>query len=358
MSARRRLGPFRSPYSTLLTPSAKYIGCWPGTKYINPAGTLIAPSITLAVAGISANTIGDTSSPAGGNQAWIEAGKLVRVRNTGTIPTGLSATTLYYLGRPSATTVSFHTTYADAIANTNLVSMSGGSANLVIYEAAIVDRSGQGNDMNIPTNNNDATWLATPPYLSAASSGSNDTAAAVLATAAFASRLAFPSSSFLMAARLIGGTPVAGRSLWGCGVSGSADGPRLNVDSSDTTRLSLQWYHSGGSAISLGTTAAACFSASTPAHIVVAIDGPAKLAHMWVNGERDLTVYGKSIAASGAVTWPANIRWGGAAANNAQASGWNDIQLLAFEGSLPANTDQLVRVLATSRYHRFSTREL
>lgn len=358
MSARRRLGPFRSPYSSLVTPSSKYIGCWPATQFVNPAGTLIAPSITLAVAGISANTIGDTSAPAAGNQAWIEAGKLVRVRNTGTIPTGLSATTLYYLGRPTATTVSFHTTRANAIANTNLVSMSGGSANVEIYEAAIYDRSGQGNDMNIPTNNNSLTWLATPPYLSAGSSGSNDVAAAVLATAAFASRLAFPDNSFLMAARVISGTWSTGRSVWGCGVSGSADGPRLNADTSDSGRLSLQWYHSGGSNINLGLTAAQCFLTTALSHIAIAIDGPNRLAHMWVNGERDLTVYNKSLAASGTVTWPANIRWGGAAANNCHASGWNDMHLLAFEGALPANTDQLVRVLATSRYYRLSNRDI
>lgn len=349
------MGPFRSPGSALVVPSAKYVGCWPGTKYINPAGTLIAPSITLAVAGISANAIGDTSSPAAGAQSWIAAGKRVRVRNTGTIPTGLVATTIYYLGRPSATTVSFHATLADAVANTNLVAMSGGSANIVIYEATIADVSGNGRDLSIGGVNNDSTWFATPPYLSGASSGSTDTCVGVLDISSLGAPLAFPSNSFLMAARIVGGTPVAGRSLWGCGVSGSVDGPRLNVDSTDTTKLLAQFYHSGGSNINLGTTAAAAFSSATPHHIALAVDGPNRLAHMWIDGERDLNVYNKSLAAAGSVTWPASLRWGGAAANNCQASGWSDMHMLAFEGALPSDVDDIVSLLATSRYYRLST---
>lgn len=348
------MGPFRSPGSALVVPSAKYVGCWPGTKYINPAGTLIPPSITLAVAGISANAIGDTSAPAAGSQSWVSAGKRVRVRNTGTIPTGLVATTIYYLGRPSATTVSFHTTLADAVAGTNLVAMTGGTANIVIYEATIADVSGNGRDLLIGGVNNDSTWFATPPYLFGASSGSTDTCAGILDISALGATLAFPSNSFLMAARIIGGTPVAGRSLWGCGGSGS-DGPRLNVDSTDTTKMLAQFFHSGGTNINLGTTAAAAFSAATPHHIALAVDGPNRLAHMWIDGERDLNVYNKSLAAAGSVTWPASLRWGGAAANNCQASGWSDMHMLAFEGALPSDVDDIVSLLATSRYHRLST---
>ncbi len=354
MSLKQRIGPFKSSGSRRVSASANYIGCWPGTKYINPAGTLIAPSITLAVAGISANAIGDTSAPAAGTQSWISAGKRVRVRNTGTIPTGLVATTIYYLGRPSATTVSFHTTLADAAAGTNLVAMTGGTANIVIYEATVADVSGNGRDLSIGGVNNDSTWFATPPYLSGASNGSSDTCAGILDISSLGAALAFPSNSFLMAARIIGGTPVAGRSLWGCGVSGSADGPRLNVDSTDTTKLLAQFYHSGGTNINLGTTAAAAFSSATPHHIALAVDGPRRLAHMWIDGERDLNVYNKSLGAVGTVTWPANLRWGGAAANNCQASSWSDMHMLSFDGVLPSNVDDIVALLATSRYYRLT----
>lgn len=197
MSKGVSVGTLYSPLSPALSASNKYVGFWPGTQYYNPAGSLVAKSITLDVAGISANAISDTSAPAAGTSGWIAAGLRVRVRNTGTIPTGLNANTLYYLGRPSATAVTFHTTYADAIANTNLVSMTGGTANIVIYAADVTDYSGKSRPLYIASQNNDATWLATAPYISSSSSGSSDTAAAVLdLSTTIQSELAFPSGSF------------------------------------------------------------------------------------------------------------------------------------------------------------------
>ena len=353
MSTQHRIGSLRSGTSLSATPSDKYIGWWPATKYINPAGTQVPPSITLAVAGISANTIGNTSTPAAGSQSWIAAGKRVRVRNTGTMPTGLVATTIYFLGRPTATTVSFHTTLADALANTNLVAFSGGTANIVIYEAVVEDYSGQGREMTIPPNNNDQVWLATAPYVSASSSGSLDTCAALLDITSAAAALAFPQNSFLMTARITCASPIASRSMFGCGASG-VDGPRMNVDSTDTSKILLQWYHSGGTAINLGFTAAPALTAAER-HIALAVDGPNRMAHMWIDGERDLTVFNRSIAASGPVTWPATLRWGGATNNNAQAGGWADMNLLAFPGALPANISSIVALLASTRYYRLTT---
>lgn len=358
MKTRGHFGQWRSGSSEDATPSGRYIGYWPGTVYVNPAGTVSAPSITLAVAGISANAIGDTSSPAAGTQSWIAAGLRVRVRNVGTMPTGLSATTVYYLGRPSATTVSFHATLSDAVTGTNKVSMSGGTSNIVIYQCTVPDLSGNGRDLVMGTNNNDATFLATQPYVSAASSGSNDTAMGVLDLSDLGSLLAWPSRSVFMAARVLAGTLVASRSLFGCGASAAADGPRINVDSSDTSKVSLQWYHGGGTAITLGTSAAVALSTTVPHHIALGIDGPRKRLHMWIDGAPDETLYNCTVDAASVITWPSALRFGGATATNCQASSWREVHLLSFAGSLPGSIDQVAAMLATTRYHRLLEREV
>lgn len=358
MKTRGHIGTLRSSSSADAVASGRYVGFWPGTVFVNPAGTVLPPSITLAVGGISANAIGDTSSPAAGTQAWIAAGMRVRVRNTGTIPTGLSATTVYYLGRPSSTTISFHTTYADALTAANRVSMSGGTSNIVVWQCTVPDHSGNARDLVAGTLNNDTAMLATSLYVSAASSGSNDTAAGVLDLTDLGDDLAWPARSFFMAAVVLAGTLVASRSLFGCGASSTADGPRLNVDDSDTSKIRAQWYHGGGQAITLGTSAAEALSTSVPHHIALGVDGPRKRLHMWIDGARDATLYNCDLSSAQSVTWPSALRFGGATAANCQASSWRDMHLLSFDGSLPTAIDQVVSALAASRYHRLLNREI
>jgi hypothetical protein len=237
--------------------------------------------------------------------------------------------------------------------------MSGGTANIVIYAADVTDYSGKSRPLYIASQNNDATWLATAPYISSSSSGSSDTAAAVLdLSTTIQSELAFPSGSFLAAMRVKFGTLVAGRSFFGCGVSGSADGPRLNVGTSDTSKVQLQLFHAAaGTAITVGVSAAEGASTTKEHHIAIAFDGPAQLAHMWIDGLPDLTVYNQAITVS-RLLWPSAMRWGGAASNNAQAANMRDVQLLAWQNSrLPSNINALVARLAATNYYRLNTTE-
>ena len=356
MNGHRVAGPFVGSTSSAATPSTKYVGCWLAPRFYNPAGTLTYHLLTLSNAGIGSNAMTGASAPVAGSASWLTAGTRVRVRNNGgTLPTGLSTSTFYYAGRPDSDKVTFHTTSADAIAGTNLVSISGGTSNTDIYAGEWLDVSGQGNHLLIGTANNNLTFYGTAGYGSSASSGSSDTVAGSLSlTTAIKARLAFPSTSWLMAARVIRGTAVAGRSFWGCGVSGSTDGPRLNVNSSDTAKLDVQFYHSGGTVLSLGTSAASPLSSATGSHLALAIDGPARRAYLWINGAVDLTVFDKDLSSMGAVTWPSDLRWGGAASNNAQASNWRDCHLVAFAGSLPSNIEDLVAMLADTRGYRLT----
>lgn len=359
MNGLRQIGPVYSPASADAEVSDKYVGCWLAPKFYNPAGTFTYHLLTVANSGIASNAFTGASTPVAGSAAWLTAGTLVRVRNNGgTIPTGLSVSTTYYAGRPDSDKVSLHTTQADALADTNRVTFSGGSSNTDIYAAEWLDVSGQGNHLTIGPNNNNLTFYGTAGYGSASSSGSSDTVAGVLTlSTAIKARLAWPANSWLFAARLIRGTAVAGRSFWGCGVSSSADGPRMNVDGTDTAKIAVQLFHSGGTALTVGTSAASPLSSATGSHIALAVDGPARRAYLYVNGFPDLTVFDKDLSSAGAITWPSSLRIGGAAANNAQASNWRECHLLAFSGSLPGNTGDIVARLADSRFHRVLSRE-
>ena len=357
MNAARALGPVVGSTSLGASPSAKYVGCWLAPKFYAPAGTLTYHLITLSNTGIASNAIAGASSPVAGNASWLVAGVRVRVRNNGgTLPTGLSTSTTYYAGRPDADKVSLHLTEADALAGTSLVAFSGGTSNTDIYAAEWLDVSGQGNHLLIGAANNNLAFYGTSGYGSAASSGSTDTVAGALTLSdSIKARLAFPSCSWLMASRIVRGPAVAGRSFWGCGISGSVDGPRLNINSSNTGKLDVQMYHSGGSLLSLGTSAAAPLGSFTGSHLALAFDGPARRAYLWVNGAADLSVFDRALSAMGAVTWPSALRWGGAAANNAQASSWRDAHLLAWQGRLPEDIDGIVARLADARGYRLTT---
>lgn len=376
MNNAKRIGRFRHYNSPDTIISPKVLGMWPGTVYIAPATPVsppapVAPSITLLVSGISGSTIGDISTPSGGESSWTVAGVSVRLRNTGTIPTGLNANTTYYLSLPSATTISFHTTKADALAGTNAVAMSGSpTGSLVIYANTVPDVSGNGRDLVMGSLNNDLTFYAAvnlptavspSPWVGGASSGSNQVHAGLLDISGFKSQMSYPECSWFMAARLwLSGTVTLGRSVWGCGVSGSLDGPRLNVDSSTATKLSAQMYRNGGSAVSLGTSAADCLNtaAATAAHILFAVDGPENKAFLYVNGSPDLTVFNKDMGNLGSISLPNTIYWGGAATNNAQGSNWSEMMMAAMTGSLPNNMGSIAAFLASQKFARLTTKEL
>lgn len=340
-----------SPNSGDATPSPRYIGHYPMTQWTGAVGALASPSLSVSVAGVDTGT--DLIAGVSG-AAWLVAGAAFRVRNTGTIPTGLSTSTVYYASKPTADQVKFHLTEADALAGTNAVDITGaGTASIVFYPALITDRSGQGNHQFICANINDNTAWSGAPRMGSASSGSNDTALCRLPAAILAGRWTWPRDSLFMHVRGLFGTRVAGRSFWGCGGFTNTDGPRLTIDSSDTNKLKLILYHLGnGTAVTVGTSAADACSESVEHSIGLLLNGPARTASVWVDGVADLTLADVSVSAVASMAITQDLRLGGAASNNAQAGFWRDYHLLAFDGAPPSNIGDIATYLASTLYAR------
>lgn len=343
-------GTLISPVSPDVTPSPRYIGWYPMTQWTGAVAALAAPSLSVSVANV--DTANDWVSGVSG-AAWLVAGAPFKVRNTGTIPPGLSGSTVYYAGKPTADRVTFHATAEEALAGTGKVDITGaGTSNLVFYPAAIKDRSGQGHDMLIGASNNDLTLWGTAPYMGAASSGSADTCLGRILAATLNARFVWPTHSLFMSMRARFGTLVAGRSFWGNG-SSSADGPRLSVDSTTTSKIRLTMYYGGAGGSNLGATSAADgVSESVENTIALLLDGPTRRASMWINGVRDLTISDYDLSAIASLTMPQDLRIGGAANNNAHALLASDYHVLAFEGSAPADIGDIAAYLATTRYAR------
>lgn len=340
-----------SPNSADVTPSPRYIGHWPMTQWTGAVGALVAPNLSVSVAGVDAgnNLVAGVSAA-----TWLTAGAAFRVRNTGTIPPGLSTSTVYYASKPTADQVKFHLTEADALAGTNAVDITGaGTANLVFYPALITDRSGQGNHQFICANINDNNVFAGAPRLGNATSGSTDTSLCRLPAATLAARWVWPDDSLFMHVRVLFGSRLAGRSFWGCGGFTNTDGPRLTIDSSDTNKLKLILYHLGnGTAVTVGTSAADACSESVEHSIALLLNGPARTASVWVDGVADLTLTDVSVSSVAAMAITQDLRLGGAASNNAQAGFWRDYHLLAFDGAPPDDIGDIATYLASTLYAR------
>lgn len=339
------------------TPSPAYVGYWPMTQWTGAVGALTYNSITLA-----ATTYVDTTNNwiSGVTSAtWLTAGVPFKIRPVGTIPAGLSSSLVYYAGKPTADRVQFHTTYADAIAGTNPVDITTqGTSNVVLYPAFIKDWSGNGNDMLFGAATSDLQAFATAPYMSNASSGANDNALGRLSAATFADAFVWPTSSMFVHFRVLFGTLVAGRSFWGCGNSSPAvSGPRMSVDSSDTSKLNLQFFHSGGT-ISIGASAAEACSTTVQHSIALGIDGPARQATIWIDGVRDLSLNQDSLNAAVTATMTGDLRIGGAYSTNAQAANFADYHVLTWVGGLPSNIDAVAAKLATVKYQRLMESEV
>ena len=339
------------------TPSPAYVGYWPMTQWTGAVGALTYNSITLAaVTYVDAtnNWISGVTSA-----AWLVAGVPFKIRPTGTIPAGLSSSIVYYAGKPTADRVQFHATYAEAIAGTNPTDITTqGTANVVLYPAFIKDWSGKGNDMIFGAATSDVQAFATAPYMSNASSGSNDNALGRLSAATFADAFVWPTSSMFVHFRVLFGTLVAGRSFWGCGNSSPAvSGPRMSVDGTDTSKVNLQFFHSGGT-ISLGASAAEACSTTVQHSIALGIDGPARQATVWIDGVRDLSLNQDSLAAALSANMTGELRIGGAYSTNAQEANFADYHVLAWAGSLPGNIDAIASKLATVKYHRLQQSEV
>lgn len=351
MKAFSALSGFAAPVGLDDSVSPWYIGDYPMTQFTGTAASLSTQSITLSTAGVDTGNDWITGATAA---TWLVAGTPIRVRNTGTIPTGLSTSTLYYAGKPDADKVSFHLSLADALAGTNKVDITGaGTANVVLYIGVVYDRSGMANHQPICSANNDNTVFASPPYMSSASSGSTDTSLCRLPVATLNSLWNINEHTLVMACRIKPGTIVAGRSIWGCGNPGS-HGPRINVDSGGA-KATLQMYHSGGT-LTIGNSAGTAFVVSVENHVALVLDGPRKEASFYINGVLDLTLNRASFASVGTVLPTDDLRLGGSANNNAHAAGFRDYKLLSIPGEAPSYIDELVASMATTLYTRVRRR--
>ena len=94
---------------------------WPYGNY--PIGTYITPQLVFGAIAANQVNIGSTATLISGDAA------VVQVQGSGTITTGLVAGTLYYVHVQSATNISLHTTYANAVAGTNPIAITAGSGN-------------------------------------------------------------------------------------------------------------------------------------------------------------------------------------------------------------------------------------
>lgn len=345
-----------SPVSADATPSDKYIGWWPMTQWTGAIGALAGTSITVSAAS-NVSAAGDYVSGVTA-ATWITAGAPIKVRNTGTIPPGLSANTVYYASKPTADRVSFHSTQAAALAGIGAVDITDvGTNNLVLYPAHIKDWSGQGNDMifGAATSDQDA-WQAAP-YLSNASSGSNDERCGRLASATFAARWVWPTNSLFVFFRGKFGTLVADRSFWGCG-SASTHGPRFRVDAGAAGYVTAQLIHAGGT-LTIGTSAAEAVSESVEHSIAMLLDASRLRAYMWIDGARDNTVNEVDLSAAETVTVSSDIGIGGSMNNNTQAGHWSDYHLLSLTGTPNLTAmDALIARMHSSRYYRIRSRDI
>lgn len=341
-----------SSTSTDVTPSSKYV-CWcPGTMFINSSGTLTYNSATSTSA--SSDTVNDWV--AGFSSAlWLVAGVPIKIRASTTLPGGLSATTTYYAGKPTADRLRFYTSSAAAVAGgAGYVDITSvGSGTFTVYPAYAKDWSGNGNDLLLGASQADAAAYASPPYIAGASSASVDSVALRLPFDVLAARWQWPTTSLIVAARVkIVAAVTAGRSMFGCGQTApSQHGPRISVDSTTVTSMNLQFFHAGG-VISCGTSAAAVFETGTEHHFMLAIDGPRRSATVWIDGRRDLVLNEKSLETATTVSVTADLRFGGASATNAQASMWRDVHVLVIPGEVPSTADKVAAVLSQSPLYR------
>lgn len=345
-----------SPISALAIPDPNYIGWWPMTQWSGAVGALALDSYTATATSVVDATNNYVTGVTA--ETWLVAGTAVRVRSTGTIAGGLSATTTYWASKPDADKVRFHTSKAEALAGTNPVDItSQGTNNIVLYPGEVLDRSGQGNNMQLGANNNDLTTWGTAPWMSSASSGSTDTVLGRLAVAALNASWSWPTDTLISFFRVRAGVLVPGRSIWGNGVSTTIHGPAVALESTSGAKARILFCGSAA-ALTVGDTAATVFELNVEHSLGMVFDGPRATATAWVDGARDLSVNDLRINTAGAVVPTVDLRIGGRTATNAQAAGFRDYHLLSVTGSAPSNIDAIMARLHTSMFSRLRAGEL
>lgn len=355
MNTEVALNPLVSSGSLASSPSSKYIGYWPMTMWVKQGEINRLEQPNSCVDTAEDAITGFTSS------AWAVAGIAVKIRSASAMPTPLSATVVYYAGKPTIDKMTFYDTKENALAgiSTGRVDItSTGAGNITVYPAYIKDHSNQGNDL-IYGSIIETTVLNNFPYMNSASSGEHDYALGRLPNSTFIARYKWPTDTCLFLFRVKFSGLILGRSFFGNSTPSSTDGLRLNVDPNNASKLQLRIAYDGSGAESINVTSAseAC-STTSEHHIAVALSGPSRQAIVWIDGLRDLNISSKDLSAVTTMSFADDLRIGGAASNNSQEAHFRDYHAFAWTGSLPQNIDALITRAATTYYHRWSDTDL
>jgi microcystin-dependent protein len=127
----------RTTYSGLFTALGTTWGAGDGSTTFNVPdlrGKVTLGAGTAVVSEVQATSVAANAQVVSSNNAKWVTGQTVRVSSSGSLPTGLSAATDYFLVRVDATHVSFASTLANA-QNGTVITITGGSGNLTITTA-------------------------------------------------------------------------------------------------------------------------------------------------------------------------------------------------------------------------------
>ena len=348
---------------TNVNPAPELIAYFPMTQWIDDgSGGRTYEKVTVTSAS-AVDTSNDWVSGVSA-EAWLVAELPIRVRSTGTIPAGLSASTQYYASKPTSDRVRFHTTLAAAQAGTpyvDITSAPGGGATITIYPSIVYDRSGQGNHILFGTGLNDTgasygAWqkIATVPGMSSGTSASINASLGSISAAVFNARWNYEDYSMFISAYI---TPydaivTGGRSLLGCGFTGVSDGPRLQTGTDGAQFRGTMFYGgTGGSISTLTDTVVSALAVDTTSHIAVLWDSRRGFGHAWFNGLPDISIQYRDLTDGvgevGTVSPAVNGFGIGGINTNCQAATWRDVVIASIPNTSDIDIPKMHRLVQT-----------
>lgn len=260
-----------------------YIGAWLGAQTAQTAAFTVtgaSSDVTLTVP----QTWFDRSTPTP-----------VKVRTTVTLPTGLSATALYYAVYINNSLIKLASNLQNALDGVFISPSSAGSGTHTVYRANILDVSGQGNHLLFESGMTDSIATGTANYMSTSAGSSGQCFS--LDQATLNARWASPYSSiFVLAFRSKGTLPASTLAILGNSTSASFPGFRLRSTSAGLANPCIDRSTSG--LTSFGTSSATAFASGSENSFCMFFDGINGLLDLYINGVVDNSFNGKDISAS------------------------------------------------------------